>query len=1071
MKKMHYIKFFAAILLPCLAFAEDDLHTVLINPLESGTGIHKGVWNLNDPYVKPAENVRAKMGETALTFGGNAKSQNAKGDFTVADRIPGEVQQIELFVNLSESANVGTLGLQFYDNEGEVFILHVPADWVGWKLLEFDLKSSSLKQARPQKDKNQILDFPINSVRLSWFAREAGPSFLTVDALTAKTRLSNDLKKTLSVSISVPEEMGIGDSPTASVFITNYSDESQRVRMHYSLQKNPHFWNEPFPDPIYGSNHAPGSRGWTEYGGKIVADNQSVDGKSWTVAEPLPYRKDSYTEASQIIDLGQEREIRQIKWQSGNANAVWYVDVLASTDGSNYDRIEELQSVDMHKKWGEQVFPDFEPFKARWLKLHYWVDGSNKNSIHFPSEIMIFDGSEEEDKGIPSIGTIVDEGEIELMIPARSYSSDFIELPSVDGGAFLFGVDVQAGDFRQYVKRNIFTKLSQDMNLIHSGGRIGLNTSRPQLASKIAEVGASWVRFENGKWPFVSSEPHKYHYNPGVAPWNVNFDDVFAEYTKLGINTLTYMFLIPEWASEPGPDVPKRVKLSQPPKNLADYGEFTFQTAARYGSKQHPPEVLKTNDKVSGLNLVKAYNMYNEPNLNAYYGAPRGGWAAPMDLFYEMMRYGVEGVRRADPDAVVTGPSLAGMTVEVVDEMRTYTYEDGKHPIDLIDVICVHFYAGHNAPETSQVDGNSRILTEQTFPENMRELSEWRDRYGPGKPIWMTETGFDSTGPFGTNETIQAARLPRQVMLALAYGVERVFVYREAGDTPSRHAAAGLLRNDSSKKPSWYTFGTLTRQFRDVTGGAVRLPYPDENVWLLLWNDGGSPLVTAWTVEGNNTLNLDLGECTVTDAFGASSELEMTEGLQLGTFPVYFKNFSDVSVIGDLKIEYQANETIRLNHIKKIASLRKYLFDFGSPEQVGTYFLDGHKTPYLPVEHETLWEDEKGYGFDKRAQSVTDRKYMGNRKAERDSVKVNGQVFSFKGEPGLYRLVVRAEPFFVDETDVIIRCGKSLSKFQITKDDQVIETEIELSDSDSKVDIDFNDVPVNIYYVSCVETI
>ena len=65
----------------------------------------------------------------------------------------------------------------------------------------------------------------------------------------------------------------------------------------------------------------------------------------------------------------------------------------------------------------------------------------------------------------------------------------------------------------------------------------------------------------------------------------------------------------------------------------------------------------------------------------------------------------------------------------------------------------------------------------------------------------MTETGYDSAGPFGTTEAIQAARLPRVVMLCLANGVERVFVYRESGSTPSMHACSGVLRDDFSREP------------------------------------------------------------------------------------------------------------------------------------------------------------------------------------------------------------------------------------------------------------------------------
>lgn len=1059
-----------ALLLPAVACAEAALHQILLNPLEPGADIHTGSWNLDKPYVIAAEDLEPQMGAAALTFGGDARVRQSKGDFRVANKVPGEPQQITFHAHLAEDANVKTLGLQLSDNEGEVFILHVPANWIGWKQLQFDLTEVPLKQARPQPEKNNALDFPIHAVRISWFTHEPGPSYFGVDGLTAITQLEETPEQPLAVNISVPEEVKPNDAPEVAVFFMNYEDAPVELRLQYSLQRNSHFWNEPLPDPVYGSNHAPGSRGWTEYEGKRLEDSKSVDGQVWTVAEPLPYTKNHYTEANQLIDLGELREIKRMKWQSGNANATWFVDVYASHDGESFEAIEELQNIDMHKKWGERSFPDFEPFQARWLKFHYRVDGEKKNSIHFPTEIMVFDGAEDEFIGIPAIGEVLQQEDVLVSVPARSYAPVFIDLPPLDRGTYMLGLDIEADGFRYTTKRNIFTTLPHVPGLIHEDGRIGLNTSRPQLSEFIAEAGASWVRFENGKWPFVSNEPHKYQYNPGVKPWSVNFDDVFKGYHDLGINTLTYMFLVPEWASQPGPDVPERVKLSQPPKNLADYGEFTFQTAARYASRKHPPEELKTEDKVSGLSLVKAYNMYNEPNLNAYYGAPRGGWAAPMDLFYQMMRYGVEGVRRADPDAIVTGPSLAGMTVDVVDMMRTYTYEDGKHPIDLVDIICVHFYAGHNAPETSRVDGNSRLLTEQTFPENMRELSAWRDRYGPGKPIWMTETGFDSAGPFGTNETIQAARLPRQVMLALAYGAEKVFVYREAGDAPSRHAAAGLLRSDHSKKPSWYTFGTMTRQFRNVEGGAIRLPYADDNVWLLLWNDGGAPLVTAWTVDGEANIDLDFGPCTLTDAFGAARELETTADLKLSPYPSYLRGFSDTTMIGELKSQYDSLEQLRQQRIEEVAALRKYLFDFGSSEQVGTFLMDGHKTPYQTVDHEALWDDGKAYGFDRKAQSVTDRKYMGNRKAARDSVKINGQVFSFKAQPGRYKLVIKAEPFFADEADVTVRYGAATAlNLTVDKENLIRETEITLANPDARVEIDLNNIPANLYYISLIE--
>lgn len=1051
--------------------ADEDTHHILLNPLEPGANIHKGSWYLTEPYIKPATEVEPKMGAAALTFGGNAGGRGGKGDFDVSKAIPGEPEKVGLYVHLTEDANVNTLGIQLYDQEGEVFISHVPADWTGWKYLEFDLENNPPKQARPQPDKSGTLDFPIKGVHFSWFANAAGPTYMTVDGLTAKTRIDTLPKELLDIDIATENEANPGEAYSASLFFTNYGDDEINLSLNYSLQRNDHFFNEDLPHPTHGSNHSPGSKAWVEYDDKKVEDDRSFDGQPWTTSS-IPYQKNHYTEASQSVDLGEVKDIQHIEWRSGDANNAWFVDVYSSIDGENYEKVPDLQNVDQHKKWKVNAFPKFNPFKARYLKFHNRTNGEARHVIRFPSEIMIYDGIKDEPIEIPSVGDVVAEGTIDLSIPPRSFAPAFLDFPTtLEPGAYMLGLDMKSDDFRKMERRNIFTALPEVPDLIGPDRRIGINTSKPQLAEKVAELGASWVRFENGKWPMMSSEPHKYQYNPGVKPWGLNFDETFGKYNELGINVLTYMFLVPEWASQPGPDVPERVKLSQPPKDLADYGEFTFQTVARYGSKKHADGDLKTDDKVSGLNYVKSYNMYNEPNLNAYYGAPRGGWAAPMDLFYEMMRYGVEGVRRADPDAIATGPSLAGMTVDVVDMMRTYTYEDGKHPIDLIDVICVHFYSGHDAPETAKHDGNSRVETQQDFPANMRELSDWRDRYAPGKPIWMTETGYDSAGEFGTNETIQAARLPRQVMLSLAYGADKVFIYREAGSTPRRHSASGVMRNDLTKKPSWYTFGTLIRQFKDVTGKGIRLPYPDNNVWLMLWNEGGKSLITAWTVEGEATLDVDFGSSTVTSAFGAQSEIDTTQGLKISTYPSYLRGFSDYTEITTLKAQYDANELARKQRIEQVAALEKYLFDFGSNEQIGSFLLDGHKTPYQVVENETVWTDESGFGFNKPAKSISDRKYMGNQKADRDSVKVRGQVFSFNANPGSYKLAIKAQPYGKAADVKVSLDGAQPVKLTVEKENPVAETEIIVTENNTKVNIEIEKLPADLYWINFVEAI
>ncbi len=248
---------------------------------------------------------------------------------------------------------------------------------------------------------------------------------------------------------------------------------------------------------------------------------------------------------------------------------------------------------------------------------------------------------------------------------------------------------------------------------------------------------------------------------------------------------------------------------------------------------------------------------------------------------------------------------------ETVDGLRTYKYPDGKCPLDFVDVINVHFYSGQEPPETCTTDGNASVTSSTTFPENLRELAAWRDRYAPQMPIWMTETGYDSAGPFGTTEAIQAARLPRVVMLCLANGVEKVLVYRETGSTPSMHACSGVLRKDFSRKPSWFTFGTLIRQFHGVKGGARRLPHPDENVWLMEWDAGGEPLLTAWTVNGMAPMGFDLGACTITDSFGGVTHCESTQDVEITAYPLYIREFATLAPLQQLRAEFERKEAAK----------------------------------------------------------------------------------------------------------------------------------------------------------------
>ena len=1022
---------------------------VLIGPMEPGDGIGPGGWRMTDLTVVPAvlkadEAAKAKVGRHALVFSGNAEIAGAKGDFTVHGQLPGKAGVLGLWVYLEPNANVDTLGIQVYDAQGEALMMLVPADWSGWKWVEFATAGEHVRQSYPQPDKNGTIDQPLKSENVVWFAKAPGETRLIVDGMTALVDRSGLADAAdLTVDALAGGIVEPGQPIPASVLLVNYSEQPIAVDLNYSVQRDSSLYSTPLPDPVDGSNHAPGLKSWIVADGEKVEDGSLTDGQPWTDSG-TDYKANHFTEAFQYVELDKLRRITKMTWLSGDANHTWLVDVDASRDGSKFEPVAGLQNVDQYKKWGWQNFPLSSPFEAKVVRFRYHTENPETKvpAIRFPCELGIYDGVADETIVLPRVGPVLDEGRVQATVPAKSFRLESLPVRrAAESGACLVGIEAAWPGHRVMTCGHVFSALKADPALVSPESRLGLNAAHGPLAPKLRDLGIGWVRFENMKWPFASPEPHKYGFDGSVAPWRLNLDEIFQGYHRNGLNVLSYMFLTPQYASS-APEGTKEDRVTSfPPKDLSLFGEFCFQVAARYGNTQHPAEALLSNDKKSGLGLVHYYEMWNEPNLNPQPTAAWGGWSASMDEYYKMMRYGAEAVKKADPTATVTSAGYAGMQAEIVDRMRTYKYPDGKCPLDFVQVINVHYYSGRTPPEIATEDGNANLVGATTFVQDLEELTAWRDRYAPQMPIWMTETGYDSDGPFGTTETIQAARLPRVVMLCLANGVEKVMVYRESGSTASMHACSGVLRDDFTEKPSWFTFGTLVRQFRGVKGGAVRLPHPDPNVWLLKWDDGGKPMLTAWTVNGNARLGIDLGRCEITDAFGARLDAEHTADLALTQFPLYLRGMDASPAWKTLLAAYDVEQRELKQRRDRATACRKQLYDFGGPDRVGDQLIEGIKFPYTPVKAADVWDEARGYGFNVPAMSDENRAWLRS-KLDGDGCRIrDGVQFRFRVEPGDYHLSIGFSPQG-DAPNVSVEGLSSPLALPVDKKQNVTETDL-----------------------------
>jgi hypothetical protein len=122
----------------------------------------------------------------------------------------------------------------------------------------------------------------------------------------------------------------------------------------------------------------------------------------------------------------------------------------------------------------------------------------------------------------------------------------------------------------------------------------------------------------------------------------------------------------------------------------------------------------------------------------------------------------------------------------------------------------------------------------RTYPENpavpylssIRDLLHWRDRHAPGKPVWVSEFGWDAStqtpDPKGewakwvdSSDEEQAMWIVRSYFLFAEMGVDKAFVFFfNDEDEPKLHAASGLTRN-YAPKPAYHAVAWMLRSLEN----------------------------------------------------------------------------------------------------------------------------------------------------------------------------------------------------------------------------------------------------------------
>ncbi len=992
--------------------APSDTQRLLLSPLDPGAVKNQGRYHLESANVTVYPDLEPKAGLAVLKFSARAGMGGAKGDFAITGGVPGDLQDLGMWVYLTPDSNVSKVGFQIVDAEGESLMGLVPADWEGWKWVELNLIDAPFLPAYRQEGKTGRAETPIKSVHIVWFTQTAGPTSLGVDALLGASKLEKPATPYRIESISPP--WGEAGQPLqAQVLIHNYSDQTQSFKIKSTLQNNGNYHSPEVPDPVHGRDHAQGQPSWLEFDGERLDNNTLTDSDDSSHLKPeMP--KAGLTEIFQYVDLGESRKITRIAWKAGDANWVNLMDVAVSDDGKTFTPVESLQNVELHKKWGEQTKDVAQPTAGRYLRLRYHNSGENLlQNFRSLSALYVYDGVADESREIPSVGTEVFSESQEVQVPAKSFQVvTFKPTGPLGTDAYLLAVEAESAGTTELALTDYFVMPKEDIKL-RPESRFGINMGHVGNVPLMARAGFGWVRFENMKWRFYNPNPEDFRFDGTVQPWMVPFDSYYKTFREAGMSILPYIFQTPDWASTAPEGTEKNVG-GYPPKDPNDYAKAIFQAVARFGSSKVPEDELLTSDRLSGLNLVNTYELWNEQNLNA---PAWGFYVGPLSEYYPMFRLAAEEAKRADPKAVVTNGGWAGLSMEWVDTMRTFKYPDGKTPLDFTDVLNVHFYSGKDDPEYTTKDpnafrGDAKPEDIQTLEDDLIDLADWRDELKPGMPIWVTETGNDVGGPMGLTERHQAAKLTRGNMLSFANGIEKVFIYRESGSNAAQHAGAGLLRNDLSLRPSFFTVANQARQLEGAMETRVpRLRTEDPDVWMYYWNRPQGGVLTAWAPKENSTLGIDLGKCLVTNAFGGETEMEVTKDFPLTMFPVYISKIGNMPAVEKLQGEAAQREDARKKQLAADRDAEAWLFDFGSTEFIGTKKV-GMTRPFTAVLAENTYDPAKGYGFESPEIGKDTTAAWRRGPLEKDAVEFR-QPASFKvdAKPGNYTLLFKGRGY------------------------------------------------------------
>lgn len=330
------------------------------------------------------------------------------------------------------------------------------------------------------------------------------------------------------------------------------------------------------------------------------------------------------------------------------------------------------------------------------------------------------------------------------------------------------------------------------------------------------KIGMRWARshdtIQYTWWRWVQPEPDTWRW----------FDEEVDSLRARGLEVLGEFFGVPSWASSAGEE---RIQKASPPRRLADFGRYVYETVRHYRGR------------------IRVWEVWNEPHWHGF-------WQGTAYEYVQLLRVAYEAAKRADPTCSILGGGGFSLRAKA---WILAAFDAGL--LRYCDAVSFHYADIRRDADLDR------------FAEDIAWLRDQMRLRGGEKPLWNTEEGISTTSFLDTYREgytesgavyhfrEAAYRLVKTYVVQFAHGVEKVFYYdllrpsREPFLSEAKEHPVGsrLVEIGGSLKPLAVAHAT-TATWLDETTFSESFRWGDVG-WAYVFCRGEERVVVAWSRE------------------------------------------------------------------------------------------------------------------------------------------------------------------------------------------------------------------------------